>query len=90
MYEYSWVIQKVREINSELEDIEAAIEKTITEIPKEFILKSFLETHRAEVRGMLQTEYKEEEVMELFKEEGRVEGRKEGRKKLSLKILNQS
>ena len=60
-----------------MDDIEAAIEKTITEIPKEFILKSFLETHRAEVRGMLQTEYNEEEVKELFMEEGRKEGRVE-------------
>jgi len=77
LYEYSWVIQKVRENNKELDDIEAAIEKTITEIPKEFILKSFLETHRAEVRGMLSTEYNEEEVKELFMEEGRKEGRVE-------------
>ena len=34
--------------------------------------------HRAEVKGMLLTEYNEAETMELFKEEGRAEGRAEG------------
>lgn len=38
------LIQKVRDTNKELDDIEAAIEKTITEIPKVLTLKSFLET----------------------------------------------
>ena len=35
--------------------------------------------HKAEVKGMLLTEYNEAEQMELFKEDGRREGRAEGR-----------
>ena len=42
------------------------------------MIKPFLEAHRAEVKGMLLEEYNETEVMELFKEEGRIEGREEG------------
>ena len=34
--------------------------------------------HKAEVKGMLLTEYNEAEQMELFKEDGRREGRAEG------------
>ncbi len=43
-----------------------------------FVIKSFLELHRTEVKGMLLTEYNEAEAMELFREEGRAEGRAEG------------
>ena len=42
------------------------------------MIKPFLEAHRAEVKGMLLEEYNETEVMELFKEEGRIEGHEEG------------
>ena len=45
---------------------------------KDYLMKPFLEAHRAEVKGMLLTEYNEAEQMELFKEDGRREGRAEG------------
>ena len=45
----------------------------------DFIIKVTLERHRAEVKGMLLTEYNEAQAMELFREEGRAEGRAEGR-----------
>ena len=44
-------------------------------MPAEWSLKEFLEVHRAEVIGMLLTEYNEAESMNLFREEGRAEGR---------------
>lgn len=77
LYEYSWIIQKIRENKNEneSEEIGEAIDKAISELPDDFIVKSFLETHKAEVRGMLATEYNEEEAMEQFKEDGRREGR---------------
>ena len=59
--------------------LEAAIDRAIDAIPEDFITKPFLEAHRAEVKGMLLTEYNEARTMELFKEEGREEGRIEGR-----------
>ena len=48
-------------------------------MPDDFVIKPFLFAHKAEVKGMLLEEYNETEVMELFKEEGRIEGREEGR-----------
>ena len=43
-------------------------------MPDDFVIKPFLEAHRAEVKGMLLTEFNEAEQMELFKEDGRREG----------------
>ncbi len=77
LMEYSWIIEKIRE-NSKNMSAEEAVNKVISEMPGDFILKPFLEIHQAEVKGMLLTEYNETEAMNLFKEEGRKEGRKEG------------
>ena len=54
------------------------MDKAIDEMPNDYVIKPFLEAHRTEVKGMLLTEYKEAEQMELFKEDGRREGRAEG------------
>ena len=58
-------------------------------IPKlyDFLIKTFLETHKAEVKGMLLTEYNEAETMEMFREEGRKEGRGEGEQKMLALIM---
>ena len=81
--EYSWFVAKVRENNKpdeggERMGIEAAIDKTIDDMPDDFQIKSFIVANRAEVKDMCLTEYNETEVMEQFKEEGREEGREEG------------
>ena len=65
----------------------SAIDKAITAMPDDFLIKPFLEAHRAEVKGMLMEEYNEAEVLELTREEGKEEGRKEGRKEGQLKML---
>ena len=75
--EYSWLMQEIRN-NRKTMEIEDAVDKALTDMPKEYIIKPFLEAHRTEVSGMLLTEYNEAEAMELFKEDGRREGRKEG------------
>ena len=56
----------------------SAIDKAISAMPDDYLIKPFLEVHRVEVKGMLLTEYNEAEQMELFKEDGRKEGRTEG------------
>ena len=57
----------------------SAVDKAIDEMPNDFVIKQFLLMNRAEVKGMLLTEYNKAEQMELFKEDGRREGRAEGR-----------
>ena len=74
--EYSWLVAEIRN-NNETQDEEgasSAIDQAITAMPDDYVIKPFLEAHRAEVKGMLLAEYNEAETMELFKEEGREEG----------------
>lgn len=73
--EYAWIVDQIRNNNG---DVENAIDKAITDMPDDFMIKPFLMAHRSEVKGMLLTEYNEAATMELFKEDGRKEGRKEG------------
>ncbi len=47
-------------------------------MPKDFQIREFLCMNRQEVEGMLDKEYNEAEVRELFVEEGRKEGHEEG------------
>ena len=79
--EYAWLVEEVRRNNTtkDEEGMSSAIDKAISSMPKDYLIKPFLEAHRAEVKGMLLTEYNEAEQMELFKEDGRREGRAEGR-----------
>jgi len=54
-------------------DIEKAVDQAISEMPEDFVLKDFLMAHRAEVKGMMLTEYNEAETNELFKRDGKME-----------------
>ncbi len=74
--EYAWLVEEVRRNNTtkDEEGMSSAIDKAISTMPKEYLIKPFLEAHRVEVKGMLLTEYNEAEQMELFKEDGRREG----------------
>ena len=84
--EYAWIVDAIRKseraLKGKVDDgilLETAIDRAVDAIPGDFIIKRYLETHRAEVKGMLLTEYNEAQAMELFREEGRAEGRAEGR-----------
>ena len=61
-------------------DTEAAVGKAIDDMPENYELKEFLESHRTEVVMSCLTEYDEEATMRMFADEAREEGRKEGRK----------
>ena len=85
--EYAWIVDTIRKYEAMLRDaverekvLDIAIDRTIDAIPDDFVTRTYLEAHRAEVKGMLLTEYNEAKAMELFREEGREEGRAEGRK----------
>ncbi len=75
--EYSWFINEIRN-NQNTQDLKTSIDLAIQTMPEDWGLKGFLVGHKAEVEGMLDTEYNEAEVKELFKEEGRQEGIQEG------------
>ena len=71
--EYAWLVDAIRNGRGGA-DLETVAERVIKQMPGDFIIKPFLESHQAEVKGMLLTEYNEEETMRLFREEGREEG----------------
>ena len=74
--EYSWLVDEIRRNNTTNDEygMSSAVDRAITDMPDSFVIKSFLELHRTEVKGMLLTEYNQAEAMELFREEGRAEG----------------
>ncbi len=81
--EYAWLIDRIRNYQDKMMNLDSAVDKVIDEMPESFLLKKFLEGNRAEVKMMFLTEYDEEKHIEMEREEsweeGRIEGREEGR-----------
>ena len=74
--EYAWFIGEIRSKHKPKEDdLAMVVRDTIKLMPDDFLLKKFLVVHLKEVEGMLEMDYDEEEIHELFKEEGREEER---------------
>lgn len=68
LMEYSWVIGKIREYNTDM-ILADAISKTIDDMPEDFLISDLLKAHRAEVSEMLETEYNQEEVLKIVAED---------------------
>ena len=81
--EYAWIVDKIR-IYAKQMPIENAVDKTITEMPDAFLLKTFLLKHKAEVKGMILTEYNELEHEEFVRTMERAEGKADGNGNLLL------
>ena len=84
--EYSWFVEKVRS-NQKNHDLTTSVKLALDSMPKDYMIREFLVTNRQEVEGMLDTEYNEAEVMELFKEEGREEGLEEGSLRTLIRLV---
>ena len=74
--EYSWTVERIRASAAAMSAAEA-VDEAIESMPDGFVIRPYLQAHKAEVRDMLLTEYNEAEAMELFREEVREEGREE-------------
>lgn len=55
---------------------ETAVDMAIDAMQDDYSIKVFLKVHRAEVGNMLAKDYSEDEIRELFMEDGRREERK--------------
>lgn len=77
---YAWLVDKIRKYQEKSMDLDSAIDRTIDEIPEDFLIKKFLVGNRAEVKMMLLTEYDEEKHIKMEREEAWEDGREEGRK----------
>ena len=71
--EYSWLMQEIR-INRKTMDIEDAVRQAMADMPKDYVIKPFLDAHRTEVSSMLLTEYNEVETMKRFEKDGERKG----------------
>ena len=80
--EYTWLVDKVRIYGGKM-PLENAVDRTLNEMPEDFLIKPWLEANRVGVKKMLLTEYNEAKTMELFREEGRAEGQARGMAKLA-------
>ena len=74
--EYAWFVAEVR-LNRKKYGTAASIKRAIDSMPNDYTIKNFLIGHLKEVEGMLERDYNEEEVMELFKKDYKEEGRDE-------------
>ena len=69
--EYSWFIKEI-ELNllkQTSRDLHKAVEEAINSLPSSFLIRDFILANATEVDGMLDREYNEAEVKELFKQE---------------------
>ena len=79
--DYARLIGLIREYNRQM-DLHDAIDTAVDQCIEEGVLAEFLSIHRAEVKGMVLTEYDEKKTMEQFQkewyEDGLADGWKEG------------
>lgn len=76
--EYMTLVNKIRE-NGKIMEFEEAVDAAVVYCIEHDILKSFLIKHRAEVKDVCITEYREKSFVDGIRAEGREEGREEGR-----------
>lgn len=60
LYEYAWLIASIREEREIPAKLEEALDSVIMKMPDDFKIKKMIERNRAEVTGMLFTEWNEE------------------------------
>ena len=83
LHEYMMLIERIRDKMKMIEDITKAIDAAVVSCINDGILKDFLLAHRAEVVGMVLTEFDEKTFVESIRAEGRAEGKTEGANELA-------
>ena len=73
--EYSWFIDAIRRHQSEKNNLEAAIDLAIDEMPKDFVTRKYIIGHRAEVKKMFVSEWTEQEMLQRDRNEARMDER---------------
>lgn len=61
--EYAWLIDKIRHYQKTTKNLEASIDMAINEMADDFVIKKFLLSNKAEVKGMFLTEWDQEKVL---------------------------
>ena len=85
--EYMILVERIRELLSETNDITKAVDTAVVSCLKDGILAEFLSAHRSEVLDVCITEFDEKTFVEGIKAEGHEEGMEKERESLVLKML---
>lgn len=72
------MVEHVRALQNEKMDLDVAVDRTIDEMPGDFLIRNFLVGNRAEVKLMFLTEYNEEKMLEMEGKEKFDEGYSQG------------
>lgn len=83
LMEYATYVDKLTNYRRDF-SIEQAAAKTVEECIREGILSEFLTKHRAEVLDLILTEYDEDEVRQVYYEDGLEEGMEKGMREKAL------
>ncbi|MDR0885355.1 MAG: Rpn family recombination-promoting nuclease/putative transposase [Clostridiales Family XIII bacterium] len=78
LYNYSFLIYKIREYHVEGITLEDAIIQAIDYCMSHDIMKEYLKNHASEVRNMLYTEWNQDTALKVRFEEGREDGLEQG------------
>ena len=63
LYEYAWLVDRIRYYQKTTKNLEASIDMAINEMADDFVIKEFLLSNKAEVKGMFLTEWDQEKVL---------------------------
>ncbi len=85
--EYAWMVDKVREHQRVLQNLEAAVDAAIDEMPENFVIRKLIELHRAGVKKMFLTEYDEEKMKEQERKEAFADGVDEANQRMAEDML---
>ena len=85
--EYAWMVDRVREHQRVLQNLEAAVDVTIDEMPESFVIRKLIELNRAGVKKMFLTEYDEEKMKEQERKEAFADGVDEANQRMAEDML---
>lgn len=85
--EYAWLVDRVREHQRVLQNLEAAVDASIDEMPDSFVIRTLIEAHRAGVKKMFLTEYDEEKMKEQERKEAFADGVAEANERVATDML---
>ena len=85
--EYAWLVDRVREHQRVMQNLEAAVDASIDEMPDSFVIRTLIEAYRAGVKIMFLTEYDEEKMKEQERKEAFADGVAEANERMAVDML---
>ena len=87
--EYAWLVDRIREHQRVLQNLEAAVDASIDEMPDSFVIRTLIEAHRVGVKKMFLTEYDEEKMKEQERKEAFADGVAEVNERVATDMLKE-